>query len=252
MRSSTVGVGADDLVTGEAVALDLRHAGLRLRICSGLIDLLVGFGRCTPCSSPPRPAGSGDDALVAAAITLALIAALVAIPTTLETLTRGKTVGHYALGCGPSATTRARSRSAMPSPAPWSGSSRCTAASACRPSCAPSSTSAGNASATCWPAPTSSGTGSGWPPPARAHAAAPRVGRRGRHRPLPDSRRPRSASSSPAPGRSPPTCARSSPTGRWPSAPLHGACPAGGQPPRVGAHGPARGAPDPGRGAARP
>ena len=45
MSSSTVGVGADDLVTGEAVALDLPHAGLGLRICSGLIDLVIGYRR---------------------------------------------------------------------------------------------------------------------------------------------------------------------------------------------------------------
>lgn len=99
MGSSTVGVGADDLVTGEAVALDLPHAGLGLRICSGLIDLLVGFGALYVLQFAAYAlAGSGDDALVAAAITISLIAALVAIPTTLETLTRGKTVGHYALG----------------------------------------------------------------------------------------------------------------------------------------------------------
>ena len=45
MSSGTVGVGADDLVTGEAVALDLPHAGLGLRIVSGIIDLLCGARR---------------------------------------------------------------------------------------------------------------------------------------------------------------------------------------------------------------
>jgi uncharacterized RDD family membrane protein YckC len=99
MSSSTVGVGADDLVTGEAVALDLPHAGLGLRICSGLIDLTVGLVSLYALQwAAYSLAGSGDDALIAAAITLAMVAALVAIPTTFETLTRGKTLGHLALG----------------------------------------------------------------------------------------------------------------------------------------------------------
>jgi uncharacterized RDD family membrane protein YckC len=99
MSSSTVGVGADDLVTGEAVALDLPHAGLGLRICSGLIDLVIGVAALWFLQWVGYAlAGSGDDALVGAAITIATIGALVAIPTTLETLTRGKTVGHLALG----------------------------------------------------------------------------------------------------------------------------------------------------------
>ena len=99
MSSSTVGVGADDLVTGEAVALDLPHAGLGLRICSGIIDLVVGFVALWGFQwAAYSLAGAGDDALVGAAITIAMIGALVAIPTTFETLTRGKTLGHLALG----------------------------------------------------------------------------------------------------------------------------------------------------------
>jgi uncharacterized RDD family membrane protein YckC len=99
MSSSTVGVGADDLVTGEAVALDLPHAGLGLRICSGLIDLVVGYTALWGLQWVAYAiAGSGDDALVAAAITIATIGAMVAIPTTAETLSRGKTLGHLALG----------------------------------------------------------------------------------------------------------------------------------------------------------
>lgn len=99
MSSSTVGVGDDDLVTGEAVALDLPHAGLGLRILSGLLDLLVGYAALWGLQWVAyRLAGGTDDALVAAAITVAVVAAMVALPTTLETLTRGKTLGHLALG----------------------------------------------------------------------------------------------------------------------------------------------------------
>ena len=99
MSSSTVGVGADDLVPGEAVALDLPHAGIGLRLCSGVLDLVLGYLAFFLFSLLAELlAGSTDDALVGAALTIATIGALVAIPTTMETLTRGKTVGHLVFG----------------------------------------------------------------------------------------------------------------------------------------------------------
>jgi uncharacterized RDD family membrane protein YckC len=42
--------------------------------------------------------GGADDALQAAVTTAAVIVALVGVPTTFETLTRGKTLGHLAVG----------------------------------------------------------------------------------------------------------------------------------------------------------
>src|SRR5688500_12207055 len=99
MSSSTVGVGADDLVTGEAVALDLPPAGIGLRLCSGILDLVVGYLAFVLFAFLAELlAGSTDDALVGAALTVATIGALVAIPTTMETLTRGKTLGHLVFG----------------------------------------------------------------------------------------------------------------------------------------------------------
>jgi len=41
MSSSTLGVGVDDLVTGEAVALELPAAGIAIRALSGALDLLI-------------------------------------------------------------------------------------------------------------------------------------------------------------------------------------------------------------------
>ncbi len=114
MSSSTVGVGADDLVTGEAVALDLPHGGIGLRIVSGLIDLVIGYAALLGCSRVATLLGETDDALVAAGITVAAIAALVGIPTTLETLTRGKTSATWSWGCALCATTLDRSASARP------------------------------------------------------------------------------------------------------------------------------------------
>lgn len=98
MASSTVGVGADDLVTGEAVALDLPPAGLGLRICSGLIDLVVGLVALALTAQLAVLLAGGGEALLAAAGTLAVVVSLVVLPTALETLTRGKTLGHLAVG----------------------------------------------------------------------------------------------------------------------------------------------------------
>ncbi|WP_406831926.1 RDD family protein [Pedococcus sp. KACC 23699] len=99
MSSSTVGVGADDLVTGEAVALDLPHAAIGLRLASGVIDLVVGYVLLYGLQfAAAWLVGGADDALQAAVTTAAVIVALVAVPTTMETLTRGKTLGHLAVG----------------------------------------------------------------------------------------------------------------------------------------------------------
>ncbi len=99
MSISTVGVGADDLVTGEAVALDLPHASIGLRIASGCIDLALGYAALFGLQfAAGFLVGGGDDALVFAIFTLVTIGALVAIPTTCETLSRGKTLGHLCLG----------------------------------------------------------------------------------------------------------------------------------------------------------
>lgn len=99
MSSATVGVGVDDLVTGEAVALDLPHAGIGPRIVSGLIDYLVGMAVLVGLQvASDYLFGGADAALQLAVATLGAVIALVALPTTFETLTRGKTLGHLALG----------------------------------------------------------------------------------------------------------------------------------------------------------
>lgn len=99
MSSSTVGVGADDLVTGEAVALDLPRASVGLRMLSGAIDIVVGYSVLIALQLlATLLVGGTDDALTVAIITVGTIAAMVGLPTTMETLTRGKTLGHLALG----------------------------------------------------------------------------------------------------------------------------------------------------------
>ena len=89
----------DDLVTGEAVALDLPPAGLGPRILSGLIDvvvtilLLLGLALQTLTSVLDT-----DLALIRAAMILCLVAVFLVFPTTVETLSRGKSLGKWALG----------------------------------------------------------------------------------------------------------------------------------------------------------
>ncbi len=89
----------DELVTGEAVALELPAATVAVRLASGLIDvtielvllivlLLVAF----------TAVSTSDEALAAVVSLLCTVGALVALPTALETLTRGKTIGKWALG----------------------------------------------------------------------------------------------------------------------------------------------------------
>ena len=89
----------DDLVTGEAVALDLPAAGLGTRIASGLIDVTATFLLLIVLIITLTIAAvQTDQALVQVAMLLSIIAALVVFPTTIETLTRGRSLGKLALG----------------------------------------------------------------------------------------------------------------------------------------------------------
>jgi uncharacterized RDD family membrane protein YckC len=89
----------DDLVTGEAVALDLPPASLGLRIASGLIDVLVTVVLLFVIGLTASVATiSTDAALAMVALLGSIILVLVVVPTTLETLTRGRSLGKLALG----------------------------------------------------------------------------------------------------------------------------------------------------------
>jgi len=96
---ATIGVTEDDLVTGEAVALDLPPASIGLRILAGLLDLVIvqTLGYVVMLLAAVISAGL-DDAMSAGITVLLIVAALVGYPTTMLTLTRGKTVGKLAAG----------------------------------------------------------------------------------------------------------------------------------------------------------
>jgi len=90
---------SDDLVTGEAVALDLPPASLGLRIASGLIDVTTTLALLFVVILVASIATLGTDAALA---TVALIGSIVivfvVVPTTVETLTRGRSLGKLAFG----------------------------------------------------------------------------------------------------------------------------------------------------------
>ena len=99
MSSSTVGVGVDDLVTGEAVALELPAAGVAVHAVSGAIDVVATLLLLWASSAVAVVAtADSDEALALTAMLLAVVLALLVLPTTLETLTRGRSLGKLALG----------------------------------------------------------------------------------------------------------------------------------------------------------
>lgn len=89
----------DDLVTGEAVALELPAATLGLRLASGLIDVLVSGLLLVAVSMLAITTVAGtNEALFATALLVAAVGVLVGLPTAIETVTRGRTIGKFALG----------------------------------------------------------------------------------------------------------------------------------------------------------
>ena len=99
MTSSTVGVGVDDLVTGEAVALELPAAGIAIRALSGILDLLVAAVTLwVGLFVASAMTQNADAAIVGATMTVLLALVSVGLPTTMETLTRGRSIGKLATG----------------------------------------------------------------------------------------------------------------------------------------------------------
>jgi uncharacterized RDD family membrane protein YckC len=89
----------DDLVTGEAVALDLPPASLGARIASGVIDYLATMVLFVVTIFVLLVAVlQADAALLQVAVIGTVISVFIIVPTTLETLTRGRSLGKLALG----------------------------------------------------------------------------------------------------------------------------------------------------------
>ena len=92
------GLAGDVVVTGEAVALDLRPTGFSTRILSGLVDgLAYVIGLVTTLVLWARIAGSDASGAQWSTATIAIIASwLVLVPSAVETVTRGRSLGRVA------------------------------------------------------------------------------------------------------------------------------------------------------------
>jgi uncharacterized RDD family membrane protein YckC len=87
-----------DLVTGDAVVLELRLARLASRGLAFAIDLLIQFAVLALCALAVSVAGVHDTALAAAILLTLLVLVRVGYPVLSETLTRGRTPGKAAFG----------------------------------------------------------------------------------------------------------------------------------------------------------
>jgi uncharacterized RDD family membrane protein YckC len=92
-------LSSDDLVTGEAVALDLPPASVAARIASGLLDVLsLGILGFCVFFLAMVVSFDADGALQHVAVVCSLMAVFLGCPTPVEALTRGRSCGKWALG----------------------------------------------------------------------------------------------------------------------------------------------------------
>ncbi len=91
--------GERELVTGEAVTLDVRPASYLLRAAGTIIDWLLSLVVMFGCVLLLVMTGAGlDQALVRALVVLILVFGTVVLPTTVELATRGRSLGKLAVG----------------------------------------------------------------------------------------------------------------------------------------------------------
>jgi uncharacterized RDD family membrane protein YckC len=88
-----------ELVTGEAVALDVKPASYILRAAGTIIDWLLSMLVMLGCILLLAATGGAlDQALARALIVLILVFGMVILPTTVELVSRGRSLGKLAVG----------------------------------------------------------------------------------------------------------------------------------------------------------
>lgn len=96
-----VHTGTDETLTGEAVALDVQPVGFFLRALGALIDFLIGavllIGGALLLTTMVA-AGTLPEAAIRIGVISLLVLVTVVIPTTVETLSRGRSLGRLAVG----------------------------------------------------------------------------------------------------------------------------------------------------------
>ena len=90
---------AEQLVTGEAVALDLRPAAVPSRLLAGFLDAILQIVLLLAVGGLATAVGASMSTAAASALTvLVLVTVLIAYPVAFESLLRGRTPGKAAMG----------------------------------------------------------------------------------------------------------------------------------------------------------
>jgi uncharacterized RDD family membrane protein YckC len=90
--------GDDVIVTGEAVALEVRPASVLTRLLAASLDLAVYAVLITAASLLAAAVPPPDEAALGAYVVGTVALVTVGVPTAIETLTRGRSVGKFAAG----------------------------------------------------------------------------------------------------------------------------------------------------------
>lgn len=97
MSAAVGSIHQDEILTGEAVALDVQPLGLMMRALGAVIDMVIGYAIIIVAFV--ALAASGVDASVFAILQISVIALVfVILPTAVETFTRGRSIGKLAVG----------------------------------------------------------------------------------------------------------------------------------------------------------
>lgn len=100
-RASIIDIHQDEILTGEAVALDVQPVGYFLRALGVFIDMLIGVVLLflyVLLVTWLIAIGAVDESTLTIATIAVLVLVLVAIPTVVETLSRGRSIGKLAVG----------------------------------------------------------------------------------------------------------------------------------------------------------
>lgn len=89
----------DEILIGEGVVLDARPASFATRAVAGAIDLtVVGIASLVVAMLALAAGSAADDAAFAALALVLVVVVTVGVPTTVETLSRGRSLGKLAMG----------------------------------------------------------------------------------------------------------------------------------------------------------
>lgn len=100
-RPAIVDIHQDEVLTGEAVALDVQPIGYFLRALGVLIDMLIGVGLLilfVLLTTWLQGIGAVDDSAMTIVTISILVLVMVLLPTVVETTTRGRSLGKLAVG----------------------------------------------------------------------------------------------------------------------------------------------------------